>query len=109
MHIKYPHFLRRDLRMLALATLSVAGSFAVGIQTVGEVQPIRLIEAGSAELAGDVDGNGVKDVQDAMIILEIAQGYRTATPELLRLDPNGDGRMTVDDALAVLSEVASRE
>jgi hypothetical protein len=53
-----------------------------------------------------MDGNGVADVSDAMIIIEIAQGYTTATSDQLRADPNSDGALTVDDALRILSNLS---
>jgi len=74
----------------------------VGIQTAGEVQPIALIEAGSPVSTGDMDGNGIVTAQDAVVILEIVRGYQTATPEQLLSDPNGDGALTIDDALHIL-------
>jgi len=102
MHISLLSNPRQFLRGLLFASLCLAASFAIGIQTAGEVQPIALIEAGSPVRTGDVDGNGIIDAQDAVIILEIAQGYRIATPEQLLSDPNGDGQITVDDALRIL-------
>lgn len=88
-----------------MSVLVLAGSFTVGISTVGEVTPIRLIEAGSTEIRGDVDGSGRIDIQDVTLILEIANGYRVAEPHELRRDPNGDGRLTVDDALSLLEDL----
>ena len=103
MHIKYPHHIRRKAKFLALGMLSIAASFAVGTQSVGEVQPFTLIEAGSTEKAGDVDGSGVVDLQDVIMILEFSQGYAVATPQELAADPIRDGKFTADDALRVLS------
>lgn len=91
--------------MLGLGTACVLSSFFIGIQSVGEVQPVTLIEAGNIELTGDVDGDGNVDIQDALRILEIAQGYRDATPQELRADPNGNGMLTIDDAVRILSEL----
>ncbi|MDD5751744.1 MAG: dockerin type I repeat-containing protein [Candidatus Peribacteraceae bacterium] len=93
---------RQLLRALLFGGLCLAASFAVGIQTAGEVQPIALIEAGSPVSTGDMDGNGIVTGQDAIVILEIVRGYRTATPEQLLSDPNGDGALTSDDALRIL-------
>ena len=67
--------------MLSLGTLCIIGSFVLGIQTAGEVQPVTLIEAGSIEQAGDVDGSGSVDIEDAIFILEVTQGYRFAEPD----------------------------
>ena len=102
MHIPFFTRPRQVLRALLFGSLCLATSFAVGIQTAGEVQPIALIEAGSPVSAGDMDGNGMVTVQDAIAILEIARGYAVPTPEQLLSDPNGDGALTVDDALRIL-------
>lgn len=93
---------RQVLRVLLFGALCIAASFAIGIQSAGEVQPISLIEAGSPGHVGDVDGNGIVDVQDAIQILEVVQGYRSATPDQLLSDPNGDGALDLDDALRIL-------
>lgn len=90
------------LQALLFGALCMAASFAIGIQSAGEVQPISLIEAGSPSRVGDVDGNGIVDVQDAIQILEVVQGYRSATPDQLLADPNGDGALDLDDALRIL-------
>ncbi len=92
--------------MAVLGTACMATSFTVGIQTAGDVQPFTLIEAGSSTVSGDVNGNGALDIQDAITILEIAEGYRKATPAALSADPNDDGVLTVSDALQVLSELS---
>ena len=89
--------------MLSIGLACMVSSFAVGIQTAGDVQPITLIEAGSTNLVGDIDGNGIVDKQDAIRILEVAQGYSSATPQELLADPNRDGELTVSDALHILS------
>lgn len=102
MHFPFLQRPRQVLRALLFGGLCLAASFAIGIQTAGEVQPIALIEAGSPVSAGDMDGNGIVTVQDAIAILEIVRGYRTATPEQLLSDPNGDGVLTMDDALRIL-------
>ena len=101
-------FSRRNRRVLALGVACIVSSFAIGIQSVGEIQPVTLIEAGSVQQAGDMDGNGSIDIQDAISVLEIAQGYKEATPDQLRADPNGDGQLTVDDALRILATLAIR-
>lgn len=106
MYIKYPHFVRRNMKMLAIGSACIVSSFFIGTQTAGDVQPVSLIEAGGTSLSGDVDGNGVVDVQDAVVILEVAQGYSDATAAELRADPNGDGQLTVDDALRILEALS---
>lgn len=96
----------RNLKVLLVGAACVVSSFAVGIQTAGDIHPITLIQAGSAELPGDMDQNGVVDLHDVRIILEISQDYREATAQQARNDPNGDGLLTVDDALRLLAELA---
>lgn len=89
-----------------MGAATIMSAFFVGIQTAGDVQPIALIEAGSTELRGDVDRSGSIDLRDAIVILEIVQGYRDPTPEELKGDPSGDGLLTVDDALRILATLA---
>lgn len=100
-------FSRQNLHVFSLGALAIVASFSLGIQSVGEVQPVSLIEAGSIQLAGDVDGSGEVTVQDAIAILEVAKGYAQATPAQLRADPNRDGVLTVDDAIRILKDLSS--
>ncbi|MAE68270.1 MAG: dockerin type I repeat-containing protein [Candidatus Peribacteraceae bacterium] len=106
MYIKYPHSFRRNLKLLATGTACIVGSFLIGIQTAGDVQPVSLIQAGGIPFAGDVDGSGTVDVSDVLIILEVAQGYESATTDQLKADPNEDGQLTVDDAMRILSKLS---
>lgn len=94
--------------MIAIGAASIAASFLVGIQTAGDVKPIALIEAGGSAATGDIDGNGVVDLLDALAILEIAQGYREPTPKQLLADPSGNGALTVEDAIRLLSTLSLR-
>lgn len=96
-------FSRKSGQMLVLAMLCVATSFSIGIQSAGDVQPFTLIQAGSVQQRGDMNGDGAIDSVDATIILEIAQGYREPTVEQLKADPNQDGQLTVDDAMRIMS------
>jgi hypothetical protein len=100
-----PHFSRprQFLRILLLGGVCVAASFIIGIQSAGEVHPVSLIEAGAPSRTGDVNGDGVVDTRDAVFILEVVQGYRVAAPEQLLADPDGDGTLTVNDAIRVLN------
>ena len=108
MVIHFPHSLRKNAKLLVLSGLSMSMSFFVGMHTAGQVQPVTLIEAGGTEVSGDMNGDGVADVRDASVILEIVQGYREAGPAELKADPNRDGKLTVDDALRILSSVSLR-
>jgi hypothetical protein len=71
------------------------------------VETIAPSEAFDMQMPGDVNGDGALSVQDAIQILEIAQGYEEATPEQMLADPNGDGQLTAEDALHVLHDIAS--
>jgi len=99
---------RKTLSILALGCASVASSFGLGIYTADTVQPVSLIEAGSTEVRGDLNMNGQIDLGDVRLILEVAQGYRMASAEDLRADPNDDGMLTVDDAMRLLSQIEHR-
>lgn len=95
----------RILGVVVLGILSVVGSFTVGVKTAGDVQTIGASRAEDFVLLGDMNGNQKIDTQDVIIMLEIARGYRVATPSDLRMDPNGDGIITIDDALRVLKQL----
>jgi len=115
MKTKLPFLLSPKIaRILSFGALCVLGSFIIGVQTAGEVQPFTHSEAEGIEaahesdLAGDIDGNGIVAVEDAIRILEIVQGYSEPTlPELSR-DPNGDSRLEVSDALRILRSMSIR-
>jgi len=102
MNIHIPIRVTQRCGVLALGIGAVIGSFSLGLHSVGSVQPFTIIEAGSASVRGDMDGNGSLTVEDARLLLEIAQSYRRSTPAQRSADPNGDGQLTVDDALRLL-------
>ena len=106
MYIKYPHYVRRNLKMLATAAACLCGSFVIGLSTAGDITPASLIEAGGLQPAGDIDGSGYVDTSDVLQILEIASGYKEVTADQLKADPNGDGQLTVDDAIRILSTLS---
>jgi hypothetical protein len=93
--------------ILVLGLLCVVTSFGLGIRTAGDVQTISPTNAADTVLAGDMNIDGVLTVEDAISILEIAQGYTDPTPEQLLRDPNEDGQLTVDDAVRVLHDLAA--
>lgn len=102
--MKQPNFLRR-ITLKSAATLlgCMTAAFAIGIQTAGDVRPVvDSTIADGAYLEGDLNGNGQLDIGDARAALEIAQGYRPATPEELAADPNGDFVITGEDVLFIL-------
>lgn len=101
-------FSKKYLQVYLLGALCVVSSFALGVRTAGDVQTVAPTEAGGIRLTGDVDNDGHVTVQDAIDILEVAQGYEEATPEQLLADPNADGSLTVEDALRILEDIASR-
>lgn len=90
--------------ILAIAALSVMASFGLGMKLSGDVQTVDTTKA-SDVLAGDMDDSGTVDRRDVEIMMEIANGTRTATPKQLSADPNQDGKITLDDALRVLREL----
>lgn len=108
MVIHFPHALRKKAKLLGLSGLIMSMSFFVGMHSAGQVQPVTLIEAGGTEISGDINADGTVDVRDAIVILEIVRGYRTASPAELKADPNRDGTLTVDDALRILSKLSLR-
>ncbi len=94
--------------VLPLTLLAVVASFAIGLQTAGDVRTIQLSSATDNIHAGDMNADGSVDINDVTIILEVSQGYRTASVAELEADPNGNGELTVDDALRVLRTLSSR-
>ena len=99
---------RKIAGTISLALACIASSFALGMQSAGNVQPIALIEAGSSQLKGDINGDGVIDLSDVVLILEISQGYVEATVDQIKADPNEDGSLTVNDAISVISLIKNR-
>lgn len=87
--------------LVPLALLAAVASFGIGMHTAGDVSTVPSSSA-TEGLAGDVTGDGLVDVQDAIRILELSQGYGEPTIGELRADPNGNGSLTVDDALRIL-------
>lgn len=93
---------RSILTFSVIALGCVATSFAIGTQTAGEIQPFTLIEAGGNTLQGDLNNDGNTDLQDIELALEMVAGYKPVTPEAYEADPNHDGRITIDDAIALI-------
>lgn len=107
---KQTHTQKRLLQQSAfyvLGTIGVVGSFALGIQSAGDVTPIAPLEAHVTTVTGDMNGNGILDPLDVAEILEVVQGYEQPTPEQLASDPNADGQLTIDDALRLLHDLAA--
>src|SRR3989344_6310214 len=85
----------------ALGFLAVVASFTVGMKTAGDVSTVSPLEASGTRISGDINSDSLVDERDAIVILEIAQGYEEATPEQLLADPNHDGKLTIDDAIRI--------
>ncbi len=117
---KHTPLLRRlsaqTLRTIALGTICSIGAFAVGIETAGDVHPFAQSQAAIQELvydgdplAGDVNANGNLDAEDAYIILQVAQGLLTPTPNHIRRgDTDGDFQLTTKDLNRVLHLLSTR-
>ncbi len=114
MHNKHQHHSRKKNRrnlssyisVVVLGMMCVTGSFAVGVQTAGDVRTISPLKA-SEQIIGDMNDNGRIDEDDVAIILEVVKGSRAPTPMILRRDPSGDGQLTIDDAMRLLRDLAS--
>jgi len=98
---------RTAMTLVPLSVFAIVASFGLGMQTAGD---LRAIDASSATETprGDVTGDGTVDVRDVVLILEVSQGYRDATPAELTADPNENGVLTVDDAIRVLRTLSPR-
>lgn len=97
---------RTILSLLPLGLLAVTASFVVGVQTSGTLQTIQWSSANETP-RGDINADGMIDAADVILILETAQGYRSATPDELAADPNGNGILAVDDAIRILRTMTS--
>lgn len=106
MFLTSPRF-RQNLGILVLGVFCIAGSFAVGLQTSGNVTPISPSEALGEDMHGDMNGDGILNLQDVIITLEIVRGYREATTEQKKLDWTQDGSINLDDALGIVNHLAS--
>ncbi|MBI2117422.1 hypothetical protein HYT95_00850 [Candidatus Peregrinibacteria bacterium] len=108
MHTK-PQRIIRGIRVAVLGSLCVVASFALGIHTAGDIAPIASLQADGPAREGDINDDGTVNVQDVIEILEIVRGDRQATAHHLRVDPNADGQLTIDDAIHLLQTLAARE
>jgi hypothetical protein len=87
-------------------------AFVIGLETAGNVRTFDKTQAAltdSAGFRGDIDGDGSLTVQDAILILERADGLETAAAEDIRSgDVDGDFKLTIKDALRLLRSLSSR-
>lgn len=99
--------------VLALGCISLA--FLLGIETTGEIHPLhqesQAAKPFQAQLltpqAGDIDANGMVNDQDVILILEVAEKLRSPSrEEVLHGDTDGDGKLTVKDALRILRSLS---
>lgn len=56
--------------------------------------------------AGDMDGNGVVTLADAILVLQVMSGITPAQPVNLHADVNGDGMIGLAEGLYILQKVA---
>jgi len=57
-------------------------------------------------MAGDVNGNGAIDLEDAIIVLRILSGINVTEPIKLEADVNRDGRIGIEELLYILQHVS---
>jgi hypothetical protein len=102
-HLK---FSRPSWKTIGIVTTSMAFAFLIGVNTAGDVHPIiGSTNADNSLVEGDLNGNGRIDIDDALEALDIARGYRTATPDELSADPNGDYVITLGDVATILTDI----
>lgn len=80
----------------------------LGIQSAGDVRTVASLVAGTPLGDGDFNADGVTDLADVIRVLEVVRGFSEATAEDFRADPNGDGLITIDDALSLLHTLDAR-
>lgn len=96
-------------QILVIALLCMTASFGAGIKTTGDVQTVTHTDAAeTARLAGDMNMDAKVDLSDAIEMLEIVRGYKAATVEQLKNEPNEDGQVTIDDVIMILRDIHSR-
>ncbi len=106
------HILHRTrLQTVALGIVCSMAAFTVGLETAGDVHPYDTTQAAVTapdeipRIAprGDIDNDGIITVNDAIVLINVAEGVDTATPEMVkRGDADGDFRITYKDAVRVL-------
>lgn len=103
------------LGTIALGVLSIIASFGLGIRSAGEIRTLEHSEAAVEKASvlehprGDVNRNGLLEVQDAIRMEEIILGLSAGTRnEILDGDMNGDFKLTGQDLLALLHAIADR-
>ncbi len=102
----YSVYGKKSLTSIAIVAGSMTVAFALGIQTAGDITPVvSTTLADTADHAGDFNGNGHLDVNDARLALEIASGYRSPTPDELARDPNQDFHITNEDVMTILDKL----
>lgn len=113
----HPLFSKRTLSLLGMSTASIALSFFLGVQSAGDLQPFSSSEALEPDAsvidaihdAGDVDGNGVLEIRDAILIFEFASDLSSPTAsEFAAADLSGDLRVTNEDGLRLLHMLSIR-
>lgn len=57
---------------------------------------------------GDVDGNGVVDMEDARLVARYVVGQNDALPHSENADATEDGEISIEDALAIAQRVTGR-
>ncbi len=109
---KLTHMLHRTrLQTVALGIVCSMAAFTVGLETAGDVHPYDTTQAAvtaSEDLPkiaprGDIDNDGIVTVNDAIVLINVAEGVEIATPDMVkRGDADGDFRITYKDAIRVL-------
>ena len=102
----YSLFSRKSLKTITIVLSSMTAAFLLGIETAGDLHPVvSETRAGGTVLDGDFNKNGVIDIGDAKIALELAMEYRTPTPDELAADPNQDFHITSDDVMTIINRL----
>ena len=98
---------QRTIGMAALGLLCMISAFGLGIHSAGDVRTIAPLEANGIIQQGDVNLDGVVNMNDVILILATVQGEAPApTAQQLQADPDGDGHFTVKDALSLLRRLS---
>jgi len=109
-------FTRNILHLATFGAMCGIASFVLGIKTAGDVQPFTQSEAAiehsvdsQSQVSGDLNANGILDLQDVIGILEYAESLDSPSADVIsRGDLDGDYLLTAKDAMRILRTLSLR-
>lgn len=86
----------------------MVASFAVGIESAGDVKTVGALQAAAVQqaLPGDMNGDGAVTATDALLAAEAIRSGAELSPAMADADPSQDAHLTLDDLLFILRHAA---